>query len=274
MNIRDIETFINHKIPFTDVTIGNVLLAAAVIIIGYFVAVIVSKYIQKVMLKAKMAKILAEFTSKVVKILIIIFALSLGISLLGVDVGSAVLGFSVVSGFILGFAFQETLGNLAAGFMIAITKPFRDGDYVDIGGKAGTINSVGASITTLTTVDNKRIIIPNSKIWGEPIINYTALDKRMIDMRIGISYKDNMDKAIKVTLDVIKKNKNVLDDPAPTVAIAELGDSSVNLLIRPWVNTSNYWMTKWELTKQIKEAFDKNGITIPFPQHDVHLFKK
>jgi len=274
MNIQDIETFINHKIPFTDVTIGNVLLAAAVIIIGYFVAVIVSKYIQKVMLKAKMAKILAEFTSKVVKILIIIFALSLGISLLGVDVGSAVLGFSVVSGFILGFAFQETLGNLAAGFMIAITKPFRDGDYVDIGGKAGTINSVGASITTLTTVDNKRIIIPNNKIWGEPIINYTALDKRMIDMRIGISYKDNMDKAIKVTLDVIKKNKNVLDDPAPTVAIAELGDSSVNLLIRPWVNTSNYWMTKWELTKQIKEAFDKNGITIPFPQHDVHLFRK
>ena len=274
MNIQDIETFINHKIPFTDVTIGNVLLAAAVIIIGYFVAVIVSKYIQKVMLKAKMAKILAEFTSKVVKILIIIFALSLGISLLGVDVGSAVLGFSVVSGFILGFAFQETLGNLAAGFMIAITKPFRDGDYVDIGGKAGTINSVGASITTLTTVDNKRIIIPNSKIWGEPIINYTALDKRMIDMRIGISYKDNMDKAIKVTLDVIKKNKNVLDDPAPTVAIAELGDSSVNLLIRPWVNTSDYWKTKWELTKQIKEAFDKNGISIPFPQHDVHLFKK
>ena len=274
MDIHDIEIFINHKIPFTDVTIGNVLLAAAVIIIGYFVAVIVSKYIQKVMLKAKMAKILAEFTSKVVKILIIIFALSLSISLLGVDVGSAVLGFSVVSGFILGFAFQETLGNLAAGFMIAITKPFRVGDYVDIGGKAGTINSVGASITTLTTVDNKRIIIPNSKIWGEPIINYTALDKRMLDMRIGISYKDNMDKAIKVTLDVIKKNKNVLDDPAPTVAIAELGDSSVNLLIRPWVNTSNYWMTKWELTKQIKEAFDKNGISIPFPQRDVHLFKK
>jgi len=274
LDIHDIEIFINHKIPFTDVTIGNVLLAAAVIIIGYFVAVIVSKYIQKVMLKAKMAKILAEFTSKVVKILIIIFALSLSISLLGVDVGSAVIGFSVVSGFILGFAFQETLGNLAAGFMIAITKPFRVGDYVDIGGKAGTINSVGASITTLTTVDNKRIIIPNSKIWGEPIINYTALDKRMLDMRIGISYKDNMDKAIKVTLDVIKKNKNVLDDPAPTVAIAELGDSSVNLLIRPWVNTSNYWMTKWELTKQIKEAFDKNGISIPFPQRDVHLFKK
>jgi len=274
LDIHDIEIFINQKIPFTDVTMGSILLALAVIIIGYFIAILISKYVQKIMLKAKMAKILAEFTSKVVRLFIIIFVIALGISLLGVDVGSAVLGFSVVSGFILGFAFQETLGNLAAGFMIAITKPFRDGDYVDIGGKAGTINSVGASITTLTTVDNKRIIIPNSKIWGEAIINYTALDKRMIDMRIGISYKDNMDKAIKLTMDVLKKNKNVLDDPTPTVAIAELGDSSVNLLVRPWVDTSNYWKTKWELIKQIKEAFDKNGITIPFPQRDVHLFRK
>lgn len=274
MNIHDVEIFVNQKIPFTDVTIGSVILTIAVIIIGYFISILVSKYIQKIMLKAKMAKILAEFTSKVVKVLIIIFALSIGISFLGIDVGSAVIGFSVVSGFVLGFAFQETLGNLAAGFMIAITKPFRVGDYVDISGKAGTINSVGASITTLTTVDNKRIIIPNNKIWGEPIINYTALDKRMIDMRIGISYKDNMDKAIKLTLDVLKKNKKVLDDPAPMVAIAELGDSSVNLLIRPWVETSEYWKTKWELTKQIKEIFDKNGITIPFPQRDVHLFRE
>lgn len=274
MNIHDIEMFINRKIPFTGITVGNIILALAVIIIGYFVAIFISRYIQKIMLRAKMAKILAEFTSKVVKLLIIIFSLSLSISLLGVDVGSAILGFSVVSGFILGFAFQETLGNLAAGFMIAITKPFRVGDYVDISGKAGTINSVGASITKLTTVDNKRIIIPNSKIWGEPIINYTALDKRMIDMRIGISYNDDMNKAIKITINVLKKNKNVLDEPAPTVAIAELGDSSVNILVRPWVETSNYWKTKWELTQQIKEAFDKNNITIPFPQRDIHLFRK
>jgi len=274
MEIQDIEMFVNQKIPFTDVTIGSILLAVAVIIVGYFVAILISKYVQKIMLKARMAKLLAEFTSKVVRLFIIIFVIALGISFLGVDVGSAVLGFSVVSGFILGFAFQETLGNLAAGFMIAITKPFRVGDYVDIAGKAGTIKGVGASITELTTVDNKKIIIPNSKIWGEPIINYTALDKRMIDMRVGISYKDNMDKAIKITMDVLKKNKNVLDDPAPTVAIAELGDSSVNLLIRPWVDTSNYWKTKWELTQQIKEAFDKNGVTIPFPQRDVHLSKE
>jgi small conductance mechanosensitive channel len=126
----------------------------------------------------------------------------------------------------------------------------------------------------LLTVDNKRVIIPNSKIWGEPIVNYTALNKRMIDMTVGISYTDNMDKAIKIAMDTITKNKRVLKDPAPTVAVANLGDSSVDLLVRPWVDTSDYWAAKWELTQQIKEAFDKNKISIPFPQRDVHLFKE
>jgi small conductance mechanosensitive channel len=158
--------------------------------------------------------------------------------------------------------------------MIAITKPFRVGHYVDIAGQSGSINDVGASITTMTTVDNKRVIIPNSKIWGEPIVNYTALNKRMIDMRVGISYSDNMGKAIKTTMNVLKANKKVLDDPAPTVAVANLGDSSVDLLVRPWVNTSDYWKTKWELTQQIKEAFDKDKISIPFPQRDVHIFEQ
>lgn len=256
------------------ITVFNIIAAIAVIIIGYFVAVLVSKYIRRAILRAKLTKILAEFTSRVVKILIIIFTVAMVIGFLGVDVGAAIISLSVVSGFVLGFAFQETLGNLAAGFMIAITKPFKVNDYVDIADKAGTINNVGASITTLTTVDNKRVIIPNSKIWGNPIVNYTALNKRMIDMRVGISYSDNMGKAIKVAMEVLKKNKNVLKAPSPIVAVAELGDSSVDLLIRTWVNTSDYWTTKWELTQQIKEAFDKEKISIPFPQRDIHLYQQ
>ena len=226
------------------------------------------------MLRSNLAPILAEFTSRVAKILFIIFFIALGIGFLGVDVGAAIVSISVVSGFVIGFAFQDTLGNLAAGFMIAISKPFRVGDYVDIAGHSGSVNHVGASITTMTTVDNKRIIIPNGAIWGNPIVNYTALSQRMIDMSVGIGYEDDMGKAMKVTMDVLKKHKNVLRDPAPSVAIKELGDSSVNLLVRPWVETSDYWATKWELTKQIKEAFDKEGISIPFPQRDVHLFQE
>jgi len=274
LNLQDIIDFLEMKIPLTNITLINLITAIIILIVGYFVAVIVSRYINKAMIRAKMAKILAEFTSRVVKILLIIFIIAIAIGFLGVDVGSAIISISVVSGFIFGFAFQDTLGNLAAGFMIAITKPFRVGDYVDIAGKSGTINNVGASITTMTTVDNKRVIIPNSKIWGEPIVNYTALKIRMIDMRVGIGYGDDMGKAISTTMDVLKKNKNVLSDPAPTVAVAELGDSSVNLLVRPWIKTSDYWKIKWELTQKIKEAYDKEGISIPFPQSDVHLFQE
>ena len=273
MSIEEIIKFLEIKIPLSNITIFNLISAIIVIVIGYLIAVLVSRYIQKAMLKAKMAKILAIFTSRVVKILLIIAFVAIGIGFLGIDVGAAMISLSVVSGFVLGFAFQETLGNLAAGFMIAITKPFRVGDYVEIADKAGKINHVGASITTMTTVDNKRVIIPNSNIWGNPIVNYTALNQRMIDMRVGISYSDNMGKAIQVTMKVLKANKYVLDDPAPTVAIANLGDSSVDLLVRPWVNTSDYWASKWEITQQIKEAFDKEKISIPFPQRDVHIFE-
>ena len=274
MSIEEIMSILETKIPLTNITIFNIISAIVVIVVGYIVAILVSRYVKQAMLKAKMAKILAIFTSRVVKILLIIFVLAMGIGFLGIDVGAALVSISVVSGFVLGFAFQETLGNLAAGFMIAITKPFRVGHYADIAGQSGSINDVGASITTMTTVDNKRVIIPNSKIWGEPIVNYTALNKRMIDMRVGISYSDNMGKAIKTTMNVLKANKKVLDDPAPTVAVANLGDSSVDLLVRPWVNTSDYWKTKWELTQQIKEAFDKEKISIPFPQRDVHIFEQ
>lgn len=269
-----IQEILEMELPFVGITVFSIISAILVIIIGYFIAVIVSKYIRKTMIKAKLAGILAEFTSRIVRILIIIFAFAVSIGFLGVDVGAALISISVVSGFVLGFAFQETLGNLAAGFMIAITKPFKAGDYVDIAGQSGSINSVGASITKLTTVDNKRVIIPNSKIWGEPIVNYTALKLRMIDMRVGIGYSDNIGKAINVAMEVLKKNKHVLKDPSPTIAVAELGDSSVNLLVRPWINTGDYWTAKWELTQQIKEAFDKEKISIPFPQRDIHLFQQ
>jgi small conductance mechanosensitive channel len=269
-----LQELLEMKIPLIGITVFSIIAAIAVIVIGYLLSIFVSRYIRKTMIKAKMTKILAEFTSRIVKILIIFFALAVGIGFLGVDVGAAVISISVVSGFVLGFAFQETLGNLAAGFMVAITKPFRVADYVDIAGKSGFINNVGASITTLTTVDNKRVIIPNSKIWGSPIVNYTALNKRMIDMRVGIGYGDNIGKAITVAMNVLKNNKQVLKDPSPTVAVDDLGDSSVNLLVRPWVNTSDYWTAKWELIHQLKEAFDKEGISIPFPQRDVHLYQQ
>ena len=269
-----IQELLETEIPFIGITVFNIIAAIVVIIVGYFVAVGISRYLRKTMLKAKMSKILAEFTSRVVKILLIIFVVAMGIGFLGIDVGAALISISVVSGFVLGFAFQETLGNLAAGFMIAITKPFKVGDFVDIGGITGSITGVGASITTMKTFDNKKVVIPNSKIWGNPIIDFTAFDKRMIDMAVGIHYEDNMSNAIKITMGVLENHPNVLKDPKPIVAVNNLGDSSVDLIVRPWVNTSDYWSTKRDLTQKIKEAFDNNNITIPFPQRDVHLFQQ
>ena len=274
MSIDEIITFLEQKIPLTNITIANLLTAIIVIIVGYFIAVLVSKYINKAMIRAKLSKILAEFTSRVIRILLIIFFIAFAIGFLGIDVGAAVISISVVSGFIFGFAFQETLGNLAAGFMIALTKPFKIGDYVDISGIEGTIKNVGASITTMITIDNKRVIIPNSKIWGNPIINYTALKERMINMSVGISYADDMAKAITITMNVLTKHPQVLKDPKPLVAVDNLGDSSVDLIIRPWVKTNDYWPTKRDLVQKIKEAFDNEGISIPFPQRDVHLFQE
>ena len=270
--IEEILNLLGEKIPFTEISYINVLLMIIVLIVGYFATIFISKYIKKSMLRAKMSEILAEFARRIVKIMLLIFVFAFAIGFLGIDAFAGILSLSVVSGFVLGFALQDTLGNLAAGFMLAVTKPFKKGDFVEIAGDSGSIENVGISITTMTTIDNKKIIIPNSKVYGNPMINYTALNTRMIDMRVGISYNDDMGKSISVAMDVLTKNKKVLKDPSPNVAVANLGESSVDILIRPWVNTSDYWTVKWELTKQIKEAFDKNKISIPFPQRDVHLF--
>ena len=273
MDMQSIVDLLSTKIPVVGITVGNVITALIVIIVGYFVTAIVSKYVRKVMIKAKLAEILAEFTYRIVKVILLIFVFSIAIGFLGVDIGAALVSISVVFGLVFGLAFQDTLGNLTAGFMIAITKPFKKDDYVDIAGLSGSIASVGISITTLITVDNKRVIVPNSKVWGAPIINYTALKTRRVDMSVGISYSDDVNKAITVAMNLLKNHKDVLKDPVPMVAVDELADSSVNLIIRPWVKTEDYWTTKWELMQKIKELFDKEGISIPFPQTDVHLFQ-
>lgn len=261
------------NIPLLDIPVKNILFLVLVLVFGYFATIFISGYVKKTMMRAKMSEILAEFARRIIKILLLVFVFAFAIGFLGIDAFAGILSLSVVSGFVLGFALQDTLGNLAAGFMLAITKPFKKGDFVEIAGNSGSINSVGISITRMTTFDNKRIIIPNSKVYGNPMVNYTALNTRMIDMKVGVSYSDDMGKAMTIAMDVLSKNKKVLKDPAPNVAISNLGDSSVDILLRPWVNTSDYWTAKWELTQQIKEAFDKNKISIPFPQRDVHLFQ-
>ena len=148
-------------------------------------------------------------------------------------------------------------------------KPFKVGDFVEAGGQKGTVKSLGIAATELRTPDNKKIVIPNSSVWGGPIINYTGQKKRRDEIIVGISYDSDINKAIKLVMGLMKKDKRVLKDPEPFVGVKELADSSVNLIVRPWVNVSDFWPTHWDMVKNIKEEFDKNNVKIPFPQRDV-----
>ena len=183
--------------------------------------------------------------------------------------------FAVVGGasFIVAFALQETLGNLAAGLMIMINRPFDEGDYVDIAGTAGTVKSMSIVATTVTTGDNKVIVIPNNKVWGNIIQNVTTSPTRRVDMVFGIGYGDSISKAQAALKDVVAAHPLVLDEPEPVIRVHELADSSVNFVVRPWVKGEDYWTVYWDLMQQVKERFDADGISIPFPQRDVHLIE-
>ncbi len=189
---------------------------------------------------------------------------------LGVNVAPIIAGLGV-TGFILGFAFQESLGNLASGLMIAVNEPFRIGDYVIVAGNEGTVRKVDMMATVLATADNKKIIIPNKSAWGGPIVNFTALGRRRVDLKIGIDYSCDVAKAIRVARETLPTVRGVLADPAPAVFVAALDDSQITLNVRPWAEGPNYWAVYNDAQIAIKTAFERSGIAIPFPQLSVHM---
>ena len=183
--------------------------------------------------------------------------------------------FAVFGGlsFILGFAMQDTLGNLASGLMIMILKPFDTGDYIEVSGASGFVNEMSVVSTQIRTFDNQIIVVPNSKIWGDVITNVSVSPERRVDLVFGIGYSDSAAKAIEVLKELVAAHPKCLNDPAPEVFVGELGDSSVNIFCRPWSRSDDYWDVYWDLTGQAKERFDAEGISIPFPQRDVHLIQ-
>ena len=216
------------------------------------------------------SSLLESFLVGVVFWLVLTIGLLIVLASVGVNVTPL---FAMIGGasFILGFAFQDTLGNLASGLMIMINQPFDEGDYVDVGGVSGTVKSVSVVATTVVTPDNQVIVIPNKNVWGNVITNVTASDTRRVDMVFGISYDDSIPEALAVIERVVARHPATLDDPAPTVRVHQLADSSVNFICRPWAKTEDYWTVYWDLMHQMKEAFDEAGISIPYPQQDVHL---
>ncbi|MFC6637164.1 mechanosensitive ion channel [Sulfitobacter sp. JBTF-M27] len=216
------------------------------------------------------SKLLEAFIVGAVFWLVIALGLLFVLAALGVNVTPL---FAMIGGasFILAFAFQDTLGNLASGLMIMINRPFDEGDYVLVGGVGGTVRSVSIVATTVTTPDNQVIVIPNKNVWGNVITNVTASETRRVDLVFGISYEDSIPEALQVIQETVNAHPLVLKEPEPVIRVHELAASSVNFVCRPWTKTSDYWTVYWDLTHRMKEAFGEAGISIPYPQQDVHI---
>lgn len=251
----------------------NLLSALLILLVGSIAIRIGVGFLRKAMQKSRrMNRLLDEFICSAAKNTGWVLLGMMVLQRIGVNIAPLIAGLGV-TGFILGFAFQESLGNLAAGMMIAINEPFKVGDYVSLSGIEGSVKQLNMMAATLTTADNKKVIVPNKLIWGAPITNFTAMDTRRLDIPVGIAYGADIAIAKTVARDVQKRHPEIKLDPEPMVVVAGLGDSAVNLVLRQWVATSDYWKLLFALTQEIKEAYDQNGISIAFPQLDVHISK-
>jgi small conductance mechanosensitive channel len=216
------------------------------------------------------SKLMENFIVNVVHKLLWVLVLLVGAGRFGLEIGPFVAGLGV-TGFIVGFAFQDALGNLASGMMIALNTPFHLGDLVETGGHVGSVVEMNMMATTLTTPDNKKVVVPNKSVWGSPIVNYTALGTRRVDLTAGIAYGEDIGKAQAAILAAVTACEGVLAEPVVTVEVVEMADSSVNFVVRPWCNSADYWNVFFAANRAIKEGLDAAGVEIPFPQMDVHF---
>jgi len=220
--------------------------------------------------RVNVSKLLGDTVVRFVFNVVLLLGFLIGLSQLGISLGPLLAGLGV-AGFIIGFALQDTLGNFASGMMILLYRPFDVGDQVEAAGVSGNVRSMSLVSTTILTFDHQTIIVPNNKIWGDVIKNVTAQKKRRVDMVFGISYSDEIPKAESLLKAILDEHDKVLDDPVPLVRLHKLGDYSVDFVVRPWVLTEDYWVVYWDVTREVKMCFDREGISIPFPQHDVHM---
>jgi len=248
----------------------KVIAAIAIFIIGRWIAKLVRRGVMRMMERAKVDAIITGFVSNIAYITLLAFVVIAALGQLGIQTTSfiAILG---AAGLAIGLALQGSLANFAAGFLMIIFRPFKVGDFIEGAGVAGVVEEMQIFTTTLKTGDNKIIIVPNAKLSGDNIINYSARETRRVDMTVGVAYDADLSKVKEVLNDIISKEERILADPAPQVAVAELADSSVNFIVRVWTSTSDYWGVKFAVTETVKNRFDAEGIGIPFPQRDIHI---
>lgn len=245
-------------------------IAIAIFVIGKIVARIITNLMQKALTKSGTDSMLVNFLVSITYGILIVAVVLAALDSLGVNVTS-LMAILAAAGLAVGLALKDSLSNFAAGVMIIIFRPFKIGDFITAGGTSGVVDEIGLFATLMHTGDNQRIIVPNSGILGGNITNTSALPTRRIDLVIGIGYDDNIGQARDIIMNILQSNELILKDPAPGVAVAELGDSSINLNVRPWVNSSDYWTVRPQLLEAIKVQLDEAGISIPYPQQDVHM---
>jgi small conductance mechanosensitive channel len=250
----------------------KVIAAIAIFVIGRWVAKAVVSMIRKMMRNAEVDQTLRGFVANMAYIALLAFVVLAALGQLGIQTTSfiAILG---AAGLAVGLALQGSLSNFAAGFLMILFRPIRVGDFIEGAGTAGTVEEIAIFTTTLVTPDNKTVIIPNAALTGGNIVNWTVKGTRRVDMVMGLGDTDDIDKAKQIMADILAKDPRVLKDPAPAIAVSELADSSVNFVVRPWVKASDYWGVHNDTHEAVKKAFDAQGISIPFPQRDVHVYQ-
>jgi small-conductance mechanosensitive channel len=265
------DNILELMIPYTDITVSRLTFAILVLILG----LIFSKYLiyvfKRGIKKTKIPDLTIEFLGHFLGIFLDVIVVLAFLKGLNFDVDSYIVGISAILGLVLGLGLQDTFTNITAGIWVAAIRPINLGETVVLNGQTGKVKSIGIMSTDLLTFDNQLIIIPNKLVWGNSIVNMTRMPTRKVFVDIGISYSSNLEKAIRISLELMKSNPLVLQDPEPTVITTELANSSVNLQLGAWTKTEDFKTVKNVLTAGILEAFKKEGIEMPFPQLDIHI---
>jgi small-conductance mechanosensitive channel len=268
----DLMEILEWEIPYLEISVLSFLIAIVITLVAWVVLIVaVLPFAKKAMEKAKLPPLLSGLIVRVLRVFLMILVLMVFLSSVGIDVGSIVLALAAVIGLVLAFGMSDSMNNFFAGVWIAMIRPFRKDDVVDVAGHTGKVSSVGIMVTELLTPDNVYIAIPNKKVWGEAVVNYTRMPIRRVNTDVGIAYGSNVQQAYDMAMSMMKEHPKVLADPAPSIYMTELADSSVNIQLRPWAKTEDYWDVLHDLRISLHEELPKAGIEIPFPQLDVHM---
>lgn len=252
--------------------VKNIIIALIIFYVGRIAISLIVRGLHKVMRKQDVDKTLETFVCNLVRIVLLVVVIIAAIGQLGIQTTSFIAIFGA-AGLAVGLALQGSLSNFASGVLIVLFRPYKVGDFIEGAGISGSVEQVQILTTILKTGDNKQVIVPNSQIMGSIITNYSANPTRRVDMVVGVSYSDDLDKVRSTIQELVAADDRILDEPACTIAVSALADSSVNFVVRPWVKTPDYWPVMFDMTEAIKKRFDKEGISFPFPQQDVHLYK-